>query len=100
MFEMVRRQRPERGRELRAAEVAQLAGVQLDAQAESSCNLEYTAGLLERETDRFAEYVHGLDQIFRGQRRQHLFAHGGNIVVRAPREFRRQRVRSEEGGAY
>jgi len=82
--------------ERRAAAVRQLLRVHLDGQSAPRRSVEYALALLERKADALAEHVDGIDESFVGERGQHALAHFIDVVIRAAREFRRQRVRAEE----
>ncbi len=97
---MIGRQRAMARRERRAVLVGQLLRVQLHRQAERAGGAEHALGLRRREADRVAERVDGVDQSFVGERRQHVVAHGVDVVVGPAGKFRRQRMRAEESRAH
>ena len=93
---MIGRQRAEFGRERGAVQVRQLFRVQLHAQTVRARGFEYAARLRGREADAFAEGVHGIGQLLARHGGHHLVAHEVDVVIRAPGEFGRQRMGTEE----
>jgi hypothetical protein len=95
---VVAAERAEARRELRAAAVAQLLGVQLDRKpsARAASNTRRSA---RAEGDALAEGVDRIDQAFgmqHGQHAQHLV----DVGIGAAGELRRHGMRAEEGGAH
>ena len=94
---MIGRQRAVARGERRAAEIGELVGVQLDGKSARPRRIEDAGDLLRRKRDALAEPVDGVDQAFRGERRQHIAGNAGDVAVRVARGFRRQGVGAEEG---
>ena len=67
VFEMVGRERAVLGRELRAAEVGELVGMQLDRQARRLRGREHPRGLRGRERNAFAERIDRVGEAGRGR---------------------------------
>jgi len=63
-LEMIRGQCAIGGRELRAAHVAQLTGMQMGGETKPLCRCQKRPGLIERECDVLAERVHRIDETF------------------------------------
>ena len=88
------------GRELGAAEIGELLGMDLDRQPLRLRRREDPRGLLGREGDALAEDVDRIGQALRGDRVEHRPGDEIDIVARAALELRRHRMGAEEGGAH
>lgn len=66
--------------------------MQLDGQAQGLGRFEDLLGLGQREGDAFAEHVHGIDQAFGGQRRQHDLTDQIRVFLAAASILWRQRM--------
>ncbi|MCY1522078.1 hypothetical protein D9M68_569230 [compost metagenome] len=95
---MVRRQRPIACRQRSAVQRRQLLGMQLDRQIQLAGGIEHALDLHGRKRQVLTECIDGVDQAFGRQHRQHALRHLVDIVVRAPGELGRQRVRGQAGG--
>src|ERR1700692_342773 len=86
--------------ERRTAHQRQLLGMHFHGQIQLRCRVEHALRLFQRERNALAEHIDGIDQTFSCERRQHLIADVGDVVIRATRVFRRQRVCAEERRGY
>ena len=98
MFEMIGRQRIEPRGHFGAAAIAELLGVELDAQAMLGRGVEQPFGLRHRKGDAFAEGVDAGGEAGARDGGDHLVDHHVDIFVALVGIGRRQRVEREQGG--
>ncbi|MNQ96883.1 N-formimino-L-glutamate deiminase [compost metagenome] len=78
----------------------QLLRMELDRQTQLQRGLEHPFNLRRRERKVLAERIHGIHQAFGCQHRQHAPRDLVDVIIGAPREFRRQGMRGQAGRAH
>ena len=96
VLEVVGRQRAVPGGQRGAAAVAELVGVQLHRQPERVAAANTRSICSALNAMRLAEPVDGVGEALRGDGRQHLVAHEGDVGVGVAVELRRDGVGAEE----